>query len=79
MQRSAATMRRTVKGKGSSASGSASSVWYGPDRPLFLGPFSEAAVPSYLDGEPLIPPPPPLPPQPDLPTLPAACSITQFV
>eukprot|EP00892_Ulva_mutabilis_P012389 jgi/Ulvmu1/9522/UM053_0010.1 len=48
--RSAATMRRTVKGKGASTSSSASSVWYGPDRPLFLGPFSEAAVPTYLDG-----------------------------
>ena len=48
MQRSAATMRRTLKGKGPAAT--PSSVWYGPDRPLFLGPFSEAAVPTYLDG-----------------------------
>merc|ERR1739848_561865 len=42
------TMRRTVAAKRSTSS---ASVWYGSDRPKWLGSFSEGTVPSYLDGE----------------------------
>merc|ERR1712097_180185 len=42
------SMRRTAAAKRSSSS---ASIWYGQDRPKWLGPFSEGTVPSYLDGE----------------------------
>merc|ERR1711871_1820969 len=42
------TMRRTVAAKRSTSS---ASIWYGQDRPKWLGPLSESSVPIYLDGE----------------------------
>merc|ERR1712100_272100 len=42
------TLRRTVASKRSTSS---ASIWYGQDRPKWLGPFSEGTVPSYLTGE----------------------------
>ena len=39
-------MRRTIKAKTTPTS-----LWYGADRPKWLGPLSEGSVPSYLNGE----------------------------
>merc|ERR1712057_138632 len=41
---------RTVT-RGTRSVARASIEWYGPDRPKWLGPFSDGAVPSYLTGE----------------------------
>ena len=39
-------MRRTIKAKTTPTS-----MWYGSDRPKWLGPLSDGSVPSYLNGE----------------------------
>merc|ERR1712093_261323 len=41
-------IRRTITAQKTSP---AASIWYGPSRPKWLGPFSESSVPTYLDGE----------------------------
>merc|ERR1711977_447433 len=41
-------LRRTVSAK---KSGSSASVWYGSDRPKWLGPFSDGTCPTYLTGD----------------------------
>ena len=45
-QKSATVMRRTIKAKTTPTS-----MWYGADRPKWLGPLSEGSVPGYLNGE----------------------------
>merc|ERR1711979_153187 len=44
-----ASLRRTCASKKKVSS--SASVWYGPERPKWLGPFSEGTVPAYLTGE----------------------------
>ena len=48
VQRSVTVMRRTAK---KAAKSTGASTWYGPDRPKWLGPFSEGTTPDYLSGE----------------------------
>ncbi len=51
MQRATVSMRRTVDSTQKLLAEPNAIRWYGPDRPKWLGPFSEGSVPFYLKGE----------------------------